>query len=296
MAAGALAGSATVLITNPIWVVNTRMTARKEETSEPVLPTEKGDLPNPPAEKKRAPNTLSTFLKIIREDGPARLFAGVLPALVLVINPILQYTIFEQLKQVLEKRRKVTARDSFLLGALGKLAATSITYPYITVKSRAHVATGEGRLGMTASLKRIVREEGVAGLYGGRCMRRGNYLSWATMLTISQVSLPRSPSLSSRRHSCSPSRTSFTMPPSRLAGLSPKGPPLRFVENEQTVVVRLPSSRPGKRSHTANRSDSFEIHTDLNLACEKGSNKTILEKMKLFSRRRPGVSHVIPVY
>jgi adenine nucleotide transporter 17 len=85
----------------------------------------------------------------------------------LVINPILQYTIFEQLKQVLEKRRKVTARDSFLLGALGKLAATSITYPYITVKSRAHVATGEGREGMTASLKRIVREEGVAGLYGG---------------------------------------------------------------------------------------------------------------------------------
>lgn len=166
MAAGAIAGSATVLITNPIWVVNTRMTARKSETSEPVLPTKEGEVPAI-AEKKRAPNTLSTFLKIIREDGPARLFAGVLPALVLVINPILQYTIFEQLKQVLERRRKVTARDSFLLGALGKLAATSITYPYITVKSRAHVATGEGREGMTASLKRIVREEGVSGLYGG---------------------------------------------------------------------------------------------------------------------------------
>ena len=162
MAAGALAGSATVLITNPIWVVNTRMTARKSESDEPL---KVGDVE---VEKKGKPNTVSTFLKIIREDGPGRLFAGVLPALVLVINPILQYTIFEQLKQVLEKRRKVTATDSFLLGALGKLAATSITYPYITVKSRAHVATGEGREGMTASLKRIVREEGVAGLYGGK--------------------------------------------------------------------------------------------------------------------------------
>lgn len=170
MAAGAIAGSATVLITNPIWVVNTRMTARKEETNEPVLPLKEGEAPAP-AEKKRSPNTLSTFLKILREDGPTRLFAGVLPALVLVINPILQYTIFEQLKQTLEKRRKVTARDSFVLGALGKLAATSITYPYITVKSRAHVATGEGsKEGMTASLKRIVREEGVAGLYGGMCL------------------------------------------------------------------------------------------------------------------------------
>ncbi len=34
MIAGAIAGNATVLITNPIWVVNTRMTARKEAPSE----------------------------------------------------------------------------------------------------------------------------------------------------------------------------------------------------------------------------------------------------------------------
>lgn len=167
MAAGALAGSATVMITNPIWVVNTRMTARKEESDDPALPSAEGN--TAATEKKRAPNTISTFLKIVREEGFLRLFAGVLPALVLVINPILQYTIFEQLKQLLEKRRKVGATDSFVLGAIGKLAATSITYPYITVKSRAHVASGEGsKEGMTASLKRIVREEGVSGLYGGK--------------------------------------------------------------------------------------------------------------------------------
>jgi adenine nucleotide transporter 17 len=212
MAAGALAGSATVLITNPIWVVNTRMTARKAETSEPLLPTKEGEAPIS-APKKRAPNTLSTFLKIIREDGPTRLFAGVLPALVLVINPILQYTIFEQLKQVLEKRRKVTARDSFLLGALGKLAATSITYPYITVKSRAHVATGEGRDGMTASLKRIVREEGVAGLYGG--MVSIILIQRLSQANTVQALSPKSPSLSSPPLSCSHSRMFSTMPPSK---------------------------------------------------------------------------------
>ncbi|KAK3074304.1 hypothetical protein LTR53_003352 [Teratosphaeriaceae sp. CCFEE 6253] len=166
MAAGAMAGSATVLLTNPIWVVNTRLTARRQSSGEASLPTVEGaDAATKP---KQAPGTLATFLKIVREEGFLRLFAGVLPALVLVINPILQYTIFEQLKQALEKRRKVTATDSFLMGALGKLAATSITYPYITVKSRAHVASGEGsKEGMTASLKRIVREEGVGGLYGG---------------------------------------------------------------------------------------------------------------------------------
>ncbi len=170
MAAGALAGSATVMITNPIWVVNTRMTARKREESLPAAETYKNAMVS-----HQTPGTVATFMKIVREEGFLRLFAGVLPALVLVINPILQYTIFEQLKQALEKRRKVTATDSFLMGALGKLAATSITYPYITVKSRAHVASGQGsKEGMTASLKRIVREEGVGGLYGGKCAAFGH--------------------------------------------------------------------------------------------------------------------------
>lgn len=168
MAAGALAGSATVLLTNPIWVVNTRMTARQSQASDDSLPTKEGEA----LQKEKVPGTIGTFMKIVREDGFMRLFAGVLPALVLVLNPILQYTVYERLKQMLEKRRKVGATDSFLLGALGKLAATSITYPYITVKSRAHVATGSGRQeGMVASLRRIVKEEGVSGLYGGKSYR-----------------------------------------------------------------------------------------------------------------------------
>ena len=162
MIAGAIAGSATVMMTNPIWVVNTRMTARQSESS---------DLPGPATESEKPakkPSTISTLLNLIKEEGPLALFAGVLPALVLVINPILQYTIFERLKDVLAKRRRVTPRDAFFLGALGKLAATSITYPYITVKSRMHVASKDGpQDGMMQSLTRIIREEGWGGLYKG---------------------------------------------------------------------------------------------------------------------------------
>ncbi|KAI9774893.1 MAG: hypothetical protein M1840_000109 [Geoglossum simile] len=157
MLAGALAGSATVLITNPIWVVNTRMTARKEDSEEAVLPA---------SAPKKAPTTLGTLLALIRNEGPSALFAGVIPALVLVINPILQYTIFEQLKNYVAKKRRVTPTDAFFLGAIGKLMATSITYPYITVKSRMHVA-GKEKVTMSEGLKRIVRGEGWQGLYKG---------------------------------------------------------------------------------------------------------------------------------
>lgn len=155
MMAGAIAGSATVLLTNPIWVVNTRMTTRKNKESDIAGTT-------------KAPSTVATLLALLREEGPTALFAGVVPALVLVLNPILQYTIFEQLKNTLEKRRRITPTVAFVLGALGKLFATSITYPYITVKSQAHVAGRDGtKESMLQAMRRIVGDEGYTGLYKG---------------------------------------------------------------------------------------------------------------------------------
>lgn len=136
------------------------MTTRSQESED--SSAEKGEA----GEKEAKPTTIGTLMKIIKEDGVMRLFAGVLPALVLVANPILQYSVYEQLKQMIEKRRKIGATDSFLLGAVGKLVATTITYPYITVKSRAHVAQGKQE-GMVSSLRKIWNEEGVAGLFGG---------------------------------------------------------------------------------------------------------------------------------
>jgi len=47
--------------------------------------------------------------------------------------------------------------------------ATTVTYPYLTVKSRAHVAGKEGnKIGMFESFNKIRRDEGWAGLYGGK--------------------------------------------------------------------------------------------------------------------------------
>lgn len=161
MLAGALAGSATVLLTNPIWVVNTRMITRKKNKE-----TDEGLLPGSIVPKQ--PTTIGTLLALIKDEGPLALFAGVAPALVLVINPILQYTIFEQFKNILEKKRRITPRTAFLLGAFGKLVATSVTYPYITVKSRMHVTGRESaKENMVQAMRRIIREEGYSGLYDG---------------------------------------------------------------------------------------------------------------------------------
>ena len=205
MIAGAIAGSATVLITNPIWVVNTRMTARKKEATE-------GDLESQSKKKAKA-STVGTLLALIKEEGPQALFAGVLPALILVINPILQYTIFEQLKNVVEKKRRVTPTDAFYLGAFGKFAATTITYPYLTVKSRAHVAGKDAKnYGMYGSLKRIVDEEGWAGLYNGKSYESDplpiDLLPGHRLISL-QVSDQKSANPYSQQRSSSPSKTFY---------------------------------------------------------------------------------------
>ncbi|CAJ0916062.1 16188_t:CDS:2 [Entrophospora sp. SA101] len=143
MIASSIAGAATVLITNPIWVVNTRVTTR----------------------------TLETIINIFDNDGISAFWQGVTPALILVINPIIQYTAFEQLKSRLEKIKTLKNSDFFILGAISKLVATTLTYPYIVMKSRMQLrqtSKGNGRYhSVLDGIKKIIESEGIKGLYKG---------------------------------------------------------------------------------------------------------------------------------
>ncbi|KAJ3067681.1 hypothetical protein HDU98_009117 [Podochytrium sp. JEL0797] len=162
MTAGAIAGAATSLITNPIWVVNMRQTVQKKSTTDPT---------------KKPLTVLQTVQKIFKEEGITGFWKGIMPALILVINPIIQYTVFERLKDMMQARRTakggglLTGFDFFLLGAVSKLCATSITYPYIVVKARMQVKQSDDKKerynSVADGIMKIVENEGVAGLYKG---------------------------------------------------------------------------------------------------------------------------------
>ena len=70
--------------------------------------------------------------RLMRTGAPAACFRGLGPALVLVVNPVLQYTVFEQLKNALVHRRRTAGRvgtlltdwDFFFLGAISKLGVS----------------------------------------------------------------------------------------------------------------------------------------------------------------------------
>lgn len=110
-------------------------------------------------------------VQILNEEGITGFWRGILPALVLVANPVIQYTAFEKIKAWLEKRKQLGAFDFFLLGAISKLCATSITYPYIVVKSRMHLKDSKDEntryKSILDGMRKIFKTEGIKGFYKG---------------------------------------------------------------------------------------------------------------------------------
>ncbi|KDQ17354.1 hypothetical protein BOTBODRAFT_172397 [Botryobasidium botryosum FD-172 SS1] len=176
-----LAGSVTTIASNPIWVVQTTQATQSMSESEGTVTAKRG--------------IVGTIRSIIRAGGVQALWRGVGPALILVINPILQYTCFEQLRNLIIRRRLSKARsatlsdlDVLVMSAIAKLVATSITYPYIVLKSRAQAAraSADAPSSIAASLMAILSAEGPAGFYKGLGNKLIQSVLTASFLFVSQ--------------------------------------------------------------------------------------------------------------
>lgn len=110
----ALAGIATVLASTPLWTINMRITVAKKEESSTTTP---GSTKASSGRK----SFFGTAMEIIQDRGLVGLWAGLLPALILVSNPIIQYVLFERLKILVARRRdkgRLTDGDNFWYAAL----------------------------------------------------------------------------------------------------------------------------------------------------------------------------------
>ncbi|CAN6995274.1 hypothetical protein IGI04_017795 [Brassica rapa subsp. trilocularis] len=177
----ALAGSVNVLMTNPIWVIVTRMQTHKK------MPKGLQTVPEPPSTdvealvpvEPRPYGTFNTIREIFDEAGVTGFWKGVIPTLIMVCNPAMQFMLYETMLSKLKKKRalkgstNVTALETFLLGAVAKLGATVTTYPLLVVKSRLQakqVTTGDKRQhykGTVDAILKMIRYEGLHGFYKG---------------------------------------------------------------------------------------------------------------------------------
>ncbi|XP_010517381.1 PREDICTED: peroxisomal nicotinamide adenine dinucleotide carrier-like isoform X2 [Camelina sativa] len=178
----AFAGSVNVLMTNPIWVIVTRMQTHRKMTKDQTAASESSPSSDEQAlvaVEPRPYGTFNTIREVYDEAGVTGFWKGVIPTLIMVSNPSMQFMLYETMLTKLKKKRalkgsnNVTALETFLLGAVAKLGATVTTYPLLVVKSRLQakqVTTGDKRhqyKGTLDAILKMIRYEGLYGFYKG---------------------------------------------------------------------------------------------------------------------------------
>ncbi|KAL4426979.1 hypothetical protein ABPG77_009540 [Micractinium sp. CCAP 211/92] len=181
----ALAGMGNVLLTNPIWMVATRMQAMsrtkpKEQAGQAAAAAAAAEAGQEAEPKLPAPRAsiAAVARQIYAEFGLPGFWNGTAASLIMVINPTIQYALYEWLQAARAKLRRSQARPSaaevFLLSALAKTGATLLTYPMMNIKTRMYVARrGEGGAGsaghasILSAASEILRKEGPGGYYRG---------------------------------------------------------------------------------------------------------------------------------
>lgn len=187
-AAAAAAGAWTCTLTNPIWVIKTRMQLQ-------------GGLGD--GNSRVYNGVFDAARKIATDEGIRGLTRGLGPSLIMVSHPSLQFMAYEALKDYARERRALSGpttlggiferllirgdsdakayrtRDAQELGAfefvicaaLSKMFASVVTYPYQVVRTRLQKIPNRGTIreysGIVDTARKIFRHEGVNGFYKG---------------------------------------------------------------------------------------------------------------------------------
>nr|XP_019962100.1 PREDICTED: peroxisomal membrane protein PMP34 [Paralichthys olivaceus] len=163
---GITAGIINVLVTTPLWVVNTRLKLQGSKFRNADIRT------------TNYSGILDAFVQIVRQEGVGALWNGTFPSLLLVLNPAIQFMIYEGLKRHLKRGapRELSSIEVFIIGAVAKAVATTVTYPLQTIQSilrfGQYQSTDESKI--LSSLRSIkcllvnrVRKYGTLGLFKG---------------------------------------------------------------------------------------------------------------------------------
>ncbi|PVU94038.1 hypothetical protein BB561_002836 [Smittium simulii] len=131
----------------------------------------------------------SIISDIYKTSGLLGFWKGFGPSIILCTNPAITYGLFEKIKQYIIRRKIrsgavsdidsafLTSIEAFVAGALSKVAATVITYPYISAKVRLMYKPTKEEIekfgddvvysGTLDVLKKLLRIYGIQGWYMG---------------------------------------------------------------------------------------------------------------------------------
>ncbi|KAI3617499.1 hypothetical protein CBS9595_003408 [Malassezia furfur] len=193
-------GVVTAILTNPIWVVKTRMfttqrrptphppsaAGTRSATSVPALAGTPSMVGRPGASPVAYRSLLDGLLQTARHEGVRGLYKGVGLAVLGVSNGAIQFMAYEQLKQWRGMRRlrrerpgaefserqlddvRLSNLEYTVLSGAAKLFAITLTYPYQVVRSRVQThAAAHLYPSAWACVRRTMQNEGMRGFYRG---------------------------------------------------------------------------------------------------------------------------------
>ncbi|XP_053648178.2 peroxisomal membrane protein PMP34 isoform X2 [Cherax quadricarinatus] len=158
-----VAGSVNVMMTNPLWVVNTRlkMQGAKVHTSQVTA-------------SRKYKGMLDGLRHVGREEGLAGLWSGAGSSLILTVNPAIQFMAYEAMKRNMQSiygARQLNSLVVFAVGAAAKAIATVLTYPIQLVQAKQRHGHNYERLpqkaGLIPIMLHIIRTYGFRGLFKG---------------------------------------------------------------------------------------------------------------------------------
>lgn len=162
--AGALAGVFTLSLTNPVWVVKTRM----------CLQTLPASMSSPVVNEVHYSGVLDGLKKLYQQEGLRGYYRGFVPGLFGVSHGALQFMAYEELKKLRSTYTgrpvdsKLNSFEYIVMAALSKVFAVVTTYPYQVLRSRLQDAQFvEEYNGMIDVFRKILRKEGSFGFYKG---------------------------------------------------------------------------------------------------------------------------------
>lgn len=159
-----LAGAVNVVVTTPLWVVNTRLKLQGTKFHTEEI---KGS-------SLKYKGMIDGLIKVGQIEGMRGLWSSTLPSLMLVINPGIQFMVYETLKRNVKKSvsaQELSGMLYFSIGAIAKAISTFLTYPLQIIQSKfryGHHRTPDTRnLGVLQMITYLLRSQGVQGLYKG---------------------------------------------------------------------------------------------------------------------------------
>ncbi|CAI8005608.1 Mitochondrial folate transporter/carrier [Geodia barretti] len=151
------AGALTLTVTNPIWVVKTRMCL----VSSPSLPRH-----------MRYRGLRDGLANLWRHEGLRGMYTGYVPGLIGTSHGAIQFMVYEELKKFychhynLPLSTQLSPLHYIAMAASSKVVAVTATYPYQVIRAR--LQDQEQRYsGLRDTIWRTYRHEGVRGFYKG---------------------------------------------------------------------------------------------------------------------------------